>query len=245
MYDPTAALAAIDHSKTSILICLLIAMVAAFTYFLIAVRMAVRQQVYVVPLTGAALFFWHDLSFVLMYDRWFHVYNHWWVKMWWYALVGTVLLEVLMIYHVIRYGHRESCPRLSKRAFTLLVLAATLAIGALWTLVKKSINDELFFITFAITAVWSVPFHTALMVRRQSRAGQSIAMQASTIVMIVSESVAFAQVDEFFLSPHYLGFVAAFIVWPLVNIWLILNLPAQVRLPTSHGVLAHESGVQW
>lgn len=226
MYDAYAALKTIDSNTWPIMACLLITVSGAFFYFVVALRMAIKQKVYVVPFIGSALFFWHDLTFVLMYDKWFNVYNHWWVKMWWYALVGTVIFELLMLYQVYQYGHKELWPNLSKKAFGGLIVLGTLGIGMMWALIKFSMGDELFFITFAITAVFSVPFHTALMSRRQSRAGQSIAMELSTIVMILSLTGVFVQIDAFFRSPLYLGFVAVFVLWPLANVWLILRLPA-------------------
>jgi hypothetical protein len=229
MYDPQAALRAIDLHATSIMSCLLVAVVFAFVYFVIAFVMARKQGVYVVPFTGSALFFWHDLSYVFFYDKWFHVYDHWWVKMWWFALVGTVLLEVVMLYQVYRYGREELWPTLSKRAFGTLLSLGTLFIGALWMLVKSILADELYFISFAVTAVFSVPFHTAIMSRRQSRAGQSVVMELSTIVMLLSESAAFMQVAPFFHSPIYLCFVTAFVCWPLANVYLMLQLPASLR----------------
>lgn len=225
MYDALAALQTIDTNTGPIMACLLVTVSFAFLYFFIALRMALRQKVYVVPFIGAALFFWHDLTFVLMYDKWFHVYDHWWVKMWWYALVGTVAFELLMLYQVYQYGRKELWPRLSQAGFGALIVLGTLAIGAMWALIKFSMGDELFFITFAITAVFSVPFHTAILSRRQSRAGQSIVMELSTIVMILSLTGVFVQIDAFFRSPLYLGFVAVFVLWPLANVWLILRFP--------------------
>lgn len=225
MYDPHAALQIIDTAKVPILACLGVTVVFAFLYFAVAIVIALRQKVYVVPFIGAALFFWHDLTFVLMHDTWFELYDHWWVKLWWYALCGTVPLEAYMIWHVIRFGQQELWPGLPRPAFIAIVVLATLGIGAMWWLVKVSINDPLFFITFAITAVWSVPFHTGLMARRQSRAGQSVFMEASTIVMIVSMSAAFAQADPFFRTPVYWAFVATMSLWALANIALILRFP--------------------
>ena len=228
MYDPALALVAIDENPAPILGCLVVTAVFAFLYFFAAIRIAIRQQVYVVPFVASALFFWHDLTFVLMYEHWFHHYNHWWVKLWWFALCGTVPLEAFMIWQVIRYGHQELWPRLSPAAFRTAVIAATLGIGALWWVIKVALNDDLFFLTFAITAVFAVPFHTAIMSRRQSRAGQSIFMEASVIVMIVSMSAAFMQAAPAFRAPPYLAFLAVFILWPLFNIWLINRYP---RLP--------------
>jgi hypothetical protein len=126
---------------------------------------------------------------------------------------------------VYRYGREELWPHLSKRAFGTLIVLGTVGVGALWALVKATLDDELYFLSFAITAVFSVPFHTAIMSRRQSRAGQSVMMELSTIVMLLSETAAFIQVAPVFHSSVYLGFVAAFVVWPLVNIWLMLKLP--------------------
>lgn len=225
MYDAQAALQAIDLYTVPILSCLAITVVFAFLYFVVAIRVALTQKVYVVPLIGAAVFFWHDLSFVLLYDTWFNVYDHWWVKLWWVALCGTVPLEAYMIWHVIRFGHQELWPSLPKSQYTALIIAATLGMGALWFVIKATIQDDLYFITFAVTAVWSVPFHTVLMARRQSRAGQSIFMEASTIVMLVSMSAAFAQAAPFFRSPIYLAFVATMVLWALANIWLITRFP--------------------
>ncbi len=225
MYDPYAALAAIDAHTFSIMACLLITVVAVFVYFYIAVAMAIRQQVYVVPFVGAAVFLWHDFTFVTMWHQWFVVYNHWWVKMWWFALVGSVGFEAFLIYQIIRYGRKELFLNISQQAFTVLVLLGTLGVGAGWLLIKTSLGDPLFFITFVITAVWSVPFHTALMAKRQSRAGQSVVMEASTVVMILSLTGAFSQIDPFFRSIPFLAFVLVFTLWPLANIWLILRLP--------------------
>ncbi|HKY92125.1 MAG TPA: hypothetical protein VJM11_13845 [Nevskiaceae bacterium] len=233
MYDAHAALAAIDQNTTSIMACLLITVAFAFIYFLIAFRMAFKQKVYVVPFVGAAVFFWHDLTFVLMFDTWFNVYDHWWVKMWWYALCGTVVFEILMLWQVWRYGREELWPKLSSAQFGWMIVLGTLGCGALWFLVKFTIHDPLFFTTFAITAIWSVPFHTGIMARRQSRAGQSIAMEVSVIIMISSLTGAFAQIDPFFRSPVFLAFVAAFIAWPLFNIWLIRRLPPVTAEPAT------------
>ena len=225
MYAYKASLEAIDAHSTSVMIYLLTTVVFAFLYFIIAVRMTIKQKVYVVPFIGSALFFWHDLTFVLQHDLWFNVYNHWWVKMWWYALCGTVALEVLMIWYVYRFGQQELWPNISRGAYGTLIVLGTLGIGAMWYLIKVTLNDELFFVTFTITASFSVPFHTAILSRRQSRAGQSIIMELSTIVMLLCETAAFARLDPFFTSAPYLIFVAAFVIWPLVNVYLILQFP--------------------
>lgn len=226
MYQTQASLAAINAHAGGIMICLSFAIAFAFVYFLVAFYIALKQQVYVVPYIGAALFFCHDLTFVLLYHKWFVVYDSWWLKMWWFALLGTVLLEATMLYQVFHYGHQELWPNLSKRVFGALIILGVVGIGTMWALIKVALNDELFFVSFAVTASFSIPFHTGIMARRQSRAGQSVIMELSTIVILLALTGVFLQVSPFFLSPPYLAFVAVFSVWPLVNIWLMFKLPA-------------------
>jgi hypothetical protein len=225
MYDTDSSLAAINAHAGGIMLCLSAAIIFAFVYFLMAFYIAIKQQVYVVPYIGAAVFFCHDLTFVLLHHKWFVTYDSWWLKMWWFALLGTVALEATMIYQVYRYGHQELWPNLSKRAFGSLLVLGVVGIGAMWALIKVTLNDELFFVSFAVTASFSVPFHTGIMARRQSRAGQSVVMELSTIIILLSLTGVFMQVSPFFRSPVYLAFVVAFAVWPLANIWLMLKLP--------------------
>lgn len=225
MYEPFEALASLDQNKAAVLVGLYVAVICVFIYWIRAFMIARQQQTYVVPFIGISVFFWHDLTFVLMYDKWFNVYDHWWLKLWWFALVPSLAFEAIFIYHVIRYGRQDFFSFLSQRTFTYLVLLATLGVGGFWYLIKMSLGDELFFITFAITAVWSVPLHTGLMGIRKSRRGQSYAMELATVPMILGLSYAFAQVSDFFVSPVYLIFVAVVISWALVNVALIRRLP--------------------
>lgn len=227
MYDYAAAVAALNQHWPTILPCLIGPIIFSYIYFTTAVRQAAAERVYVEAFFSAAFFFWHDLSFVLDYKLWFGgEYDHWWFKAWTFALGGTVLFEAYLVYQVYKYGHRELWPGLSRGQFGLLLILGTLAIGALWFLIKHGINDDLFFVSFAITAVIpAAPYHTALMVLRKSRAGQSVARQLCMAGNIVFLTAAFAQVSDFFLSPVYLAFAVAFTLWPLGNILLIRRLP--------------------
>jgi protein-S-isoprenylcysteine O-methyltransferase Ste14 len=57
-------------------------------------------------------------------------------------------------------------------------------------------------------------------------------MELSTVVMIVSLTGVFVQIDPFFRSPLYLGFVFVYVAWALVNVWLILRLPVVAPVRT-------------
>lgn len=220
-------LRAIDANSTAVFVCLALAMGFSFVYFGIALQMARKQRVYVEPFLGASVFFWHDLSFVLNWHEWLSVYGgHWWLKFWTIGLCGTVALEAYLIWQFIHYGHREILPSVSKASFTAITIAGVLGTAAMWWLIKAALNDPLYLVSFAITAVWSIPFHTGIMLRRGNTAGQSVAQNLAVIVIFASVSSAFMIIAPAFRSPPYLTFLAVFLAWPVFNIWLIHRLPA-------------------
>lgn len=221
-YDPFVALANIDANSSLIFACLAVALTLSFVYFGIALNMAKTQRVYVEPFLATAIFFWHDLTFVLNYNEWHQLYGgHWWLQLWSYGLVGTVILEAYLIWQFIKYGHNEILPIVSKFTFSLITLGGLLGAGAMWYMIKSSLNDPLYFLAFAITAVWSVPFHTALMLKRGNSKGQSIAMNLAVMGIFIAISCVVLTAVPAFLTPTYYAFFAIFFVWPLFNIWLI------------------------
>jgi hypothetical protein len=225
-YDPVAVLAAIDQNRTLIMLCLAGALGFSFVYFIIGIRMAIRQKVYVEPFMGASLFLWHDASFAGQIGHWSATYDsHWWLMLWSYGLMGTVLLELFLLYQFVKYGHKELLPDVSRAAFAALTIAGTLAVGVLFWLIKASLNDPLYFITFAITAFWSTPWKVGIMMRRKSNAGQSVAMNLSVFIIFACVSTAFMTVVPAFTSPPYLATFAVFMAWPLFNIWMIKRMP--------------------
>jgi hypothetical protein len=228
VYDPIAALANIDKHKDLIKLCLNVGAGLSFVYFFIGMRLAWTQKVYVVPFMAAAFFIWHDGSYVAHYPLWWDQYGaHWWLKQWTYAQVGTVALEVFLVWQFWHYGHKELMPEWSKAAFGGLVVAGTLGIGAIWWLFKDAMGDELYLVSQIVSAVFpAIPFHTGILLRRKSRAGNSIWMQVSIMLIFVAMSaVGVLAAPEFFTRPAFIAFFAVFMIWPVVNVWLILRYP--------------------
>lgn len=96
---------------------------------------------------------------------------------------------------------------------------------------KASLNDPLFLVTFAITAFWSTPFHTGVMLRRWSSAGQSVWMKLSVVVLFSCVSAALMIAAPAFRSPIYLAVYAVFVCWPLFNIRMIRRMPSELAYP--------------
>jgi hypothetical protein len=82
----------------------------------------------------------------------------------------------------------------------------------------------LYFVTFIFAAVFSIPFHTGLMIHRRSSRGQSILMQAVTIPIMWCVAGVFIPTDPAMRTLPVQIFLATFTIWPLVNIALIVSL---------------------
>jgi hypothetical protein len=232
IYDPVSALQAIDQNIPLIATCLGIALGLSFVYFVIGIRMAIRQKVYVEPFMGASLFLWHDGSFAAQLPFWTATYGgHWWMTLWSYGLMGTVALELFLLYQFVKYGRKELFPEMSEAAFAAMTIAGVFAVGAIFWLVKASLNDPLYFITFAITAFWSTPWKVGIMMRRRSNAGQSVWMNLCVFAIFAAVSIVFMTIAPAFRSAPYLAVLAIFMIWPLFNIWLIQRLPSSPAYP--------------
>lgn len=202
-----------------------IAAVATFVYLTQSFRLARSDLAYSSALPAVGWFAVHDLHFVLLYELWFETYDHWWVKAWWFALVFTTLIEFALVGMIIKYGRKELAPWAANTQFVGLVILGTVAIGIIWLLVKASINDPLWLISFPITAFWAVPFSTALMLRRNSQRGQSTTLPICSVFIIGAFQGALWFVDPFFRSPWFVMFSMMGITWAFVNIWLLKRLP--------------------
>lgn len=224
-YDPISALAAIDHHLVAVLGFFSITAVATFTYLLESFRLVRRDAAFSAALPAVGWFAVHDLGFVLQYNTWFHVYDHWWVKAWWILLIATSAIEFVLVGMVVRYGWPELAPRLSRAAFGTGVLGIVAGIAVLWWLVKRALDDPLYLISFPITAFWAVPFATAIILRRDSRRGQSIAQNVCVAFIVLGFQGALWQVDPFFRSAPFVSFTAMAVLWCVGNVWLLRQMP--------------------
>lgn len=236
-YDPTAALAAIDNNLVVILSFFSVTAVATFTYLVASFRLVMRDKAFSAALPAVGWFAVHDLGFVLQYHTWFHVYDHWWVKTWWFLLIATSLVEFILVGMVIRYGWHELAPNLPRKTFAVGVCGIVAGIAVLWWLVKQSMDDPLYLISFPITAFWAVPFSTAIILRRGTRRGQSMLQDICVALIVVGFQGALWHVDAFFRSAPFVAFTAMAVVWSLANVWLLSQVPAwDVRAESSIAV---------
>ena len=156
--------------------------------------------------------FWfaHDTSFVWRYDLWFDVYDHWYVKLFWILLVGTIALEMIYIAQAVKYGRREWAPQLSQPAFAAICALMVAISVVIWSVIKASLNDPLYVVAFGLTVVVYPAAVIPMMLRRGSSKGQSSVMWFGYMGLATG-----------YFTATTLYFGDAFRSWPWVGLGLI------------------------
>lgn len=232
MYDPQAVLAAIDRHAVPVLLIAGLALVGNAIYYFESLRLAFRERTYTMPLAGLYFFIPHDMSYVLLWHKWFVEYDHWFLKLFWVALVFTSLSAWVFLYQFLRYGQRECMPNVSRGVFVSVVLGGLVLSTGVWLAVKAVLVDDLYLFAFGLTAFWCAPFATGLMLRRGTRLAQSVPMWLGyTAIPVFYWLAAALYLGPYFQSPSWLamGFAAA--VWGIANILLIQRLPPGASKP--------------
>lgn len=226
MYDAAAVLAAVDRNAVPVLLIAGLALVGNAIFYFEALRLGFRERTYTMPLCGLYFFIPHDMTFVLLWEKWFVEYDHWFLKLFWIALVFTALAAWVFLFQFLRYGQRECMPQVSRVTFVVLVLGGLVLSTGVWLALKSVLNDELFLFAFGLTAFWCAPFGMALMLRRGTRKAQSTLMWLGYVAIPLFYWPATAiYLGPYFQSPTWLALGAAAVMWGVANIVLIQRLP--------------------
>jgi hypothetical protein len=227
MYDPAAVLAALDANQGRVIALCGFAMLCNYTWFIAAVRCGLRDRV--VPIPVFCVLFWlaGDASMVLRYELWFDVIDHWYVKLFWLALVLTVLCELVFLSMALRFGRAELAATLRQGQFTALLLAGLAVTWIAWEQIKRLIGDPLYIDYFHFANLVGPVFAAAQTLRRGTRAGTSPLIWAAYTAMVASWSLACALwFGPVFASPGRLLLYATSTLAAAAMTWLVIRLPA-------------------
>lgn len=148
MYDPHGLLERVDQNVLPVLLIGGAAMLANYVLYIEAFRVGRRLRTVTMPMFPTMLWLVHDASFVAEYDKWFHGYNHWYVKLFWFALVVSVVIELGFIAQIIAYGRAEFAPFLTPPQWRNAVLALVGLTLGVWLVAKSALKDDLYVWTF-------------------------------------------------------------------------------------------------
>jgi len=225
VYNVHSTLAAIDANLVWLLVFGGASLVFNFIYFGAAIHNGFRDKVVSMPIGATMLFLSHDLLYLLMFDKWFHGYQHWFPMLFWVGLIITLCMECAFLHITIKFGRAEHAPQLTQSQYRNLVLAAAVGVFIAWLPLKYVLADELWLFTFGWTVWFCTPFVIPMMLRRNSSAGQSMLMWYSYIGMAVCYWTAMWPLDPFFRSPFWLGTGVLILVWASAIIYTIKRLP--------------------
>lgn len=235
MYDAQQLLATIDANRWPILAGFGIMMVLQWIWLADCIRVAHRERVYSLPLFCTFFWFAHDTGCVARFHEWFVVYDHWYMKCFWFGLLTAAILELIFFAQVVKYGRTELAPDVGMRTFIVGLVVFQVFASLTWELLKYMFDDPLYQMAPSLTLVTYPVLGAALMLRRRSTAGQSVLMWAAFTGMTVAWYITTpVWLGEAFRSPQYLAAGLMAIVGGLVMTYLVSSR-SQLFSPVAPG----------
>ncbi|BDB42238.1 MULTISPECIES: hypothetical protein [Mycobacterium] len=234
MYDGVQTLTAIDQHKLGILALCSLAMVCNYTWFFASYVIARREKTYSIPIFCTLFWFAGDGSFVAHYHTWFTTYHHWYVELFWVALLFTVTFEVAFIVQAIQYGRTELLPSANPRQFAALIVAGAAAAIVIWNALSHAMGDPLAVTYFSVANAALPVMYVGVLMRRRSSAGTAPIVWWGYLGMITFWFIALAV----FFGPEFRSFWYL-ALWALCTIAgtgvliAVKRLPKTQRQPTT------------
>ena len=213
MYDPLTVLQALDQNKYSVIALCGLAMIFNYIWFVLAVVKGFRDRVYPIPIFSTLFWLCGDGSGVLSYDLYFNVYHHWYLELFWIALIFTVSFEILFIWMTFKFGKDELSLGENRLVFPASLVAAAVIFVTSWAYLRPILNDDLNIIYFNLANMAGPIAYAGLLARRRSTAGTSSWIWIFYTLMLTSWYAAQAlYFGPEFRSPQMLAFFAVNIV---------------------------------
>jgi hypothetical protein len=242
-YQTQAVLHQVDHHTAVILILCAAALIGNYLFWIENLIAGFRRRTYTMPVPCILFFVCHDLTFVADYDRWFHQIDHWFVKLWWFGLIATSLMELAFLAQFLMYGRRELAPELSPRAFTIATLLAVAGTLIPWLVIHHAMRDPMFLTVFGFTVFWCAPFYLALQWRRRAHIGQSIRGWLAFLLMPLCYWPATWILSPGFHTVLWNALGVTIVIGALANIACIRYLD-RIALPGAHcGTLSLQAAI--
>jgi hypothetical protein len=220
VYAPDRVLHEITANAVAVVAIGGLSIVAMFIFFAEAARMGRRDRVYPMALWMTALWWPHDGSYLLHFHDWFSRYHHWFMELFWFAIIITFLAETVFFVQTVQFGREELSPGRSQATHAARMLGALGAGVISWALLKGALVDRLYLLSFMGTLLWGGPSSSALLGRRPDGRGQSVlewvAFSAMTVLYSITSICFFG--GGFFHSWQYVGICAAATIWSFVLI---------------------------
>lgn len=229
MYDPHQVLQVIDANVVTFLSLSTITLIFNYVFFGWAALTARRDKAFAIPLFLAAFWFAHDVSYLVEYDLWFKVYDHWYLKLFWGGLVATTLLESVFLWQVYRYGKEETMPGASNGIWALYMLGAIVVALVAWFSLRMVLDDPIFAYSFAASGFLTPFLCLKLMLDRGDARGQSLTTWIAYVGMQATWfSTTYSIWGGPFRAPHYVALGVVCVAGGLVMAWAVSRTRGEV-----------------
>jgi hypothetical protein len=173
VYEVSEVLRRIDDNVAVVVVLLACGWLGGFVQIVEALRLGFRERVAGQPLATTVIMLVHDLTFSIGYQHWFHDIDHICFTLFWVGMVVSNVIELVLLYHWVRFRGAFSRDRLPTPAVCGL-LAVFLGFGfALWWWVQSLIEDPLDLVGLTVVQVGAVVFGVPMLLGRCSARGQS------------------------------------------------------------------------
>lgn len=173
MYEVSDVLRTIDEHLAVVLVLVMFGWIGGFVQIIEALRLGFRERVAGQPIATTVIMLAHDLTFSFSYHHYFHEIDHSFFKWFWVGMVVSNFIELVLLYHWVKYRSASFGGGLSTPAVVGLLLVFQAAAFALWWWVQSMVSDPLDLVGLTVVQVGAVVFGVPMLLGRGTARGQS------------------------------------------------------------------------
>lgn len=217
---------------------------ASYIYYIEAIRLGFRDKTHAVPIFANMYIFAHDITFLLLANRWFNEVHHWLYKVFWFAVIIFVIMESVVHYQTIKYSGKDLFPQLGQQQYLLIYLLMQIGVAILFYFIYTQLNDFLFLIHFTLTIIILNALNIPMLISRGSGKGQSMVTAFSILIgpNIVLFLFFLPLLASYFRSLPFILMGIGVTILNLIYIWLLTKYPKympQQSLTSEINILAN------
>lgn len=221
LYDPVKTLGNVDAYTGHVLTFGGIALICNMIFFTYIARQGFKHKTFIVPYISTLIFIPHDFQYLLMYEKWFVQYDHWFPKLFWVGLIITNLFEAVFLYQTLRWGRKDVMPYASQKTYVLCAFLALAGVSVFWVALKAMLADDLWFYSFGATIWLCIPFAIPSILKRGSSAGHSMGMWLACLLMGTCWWIAVWPLDPYFRSYTWIMMGLSALIWGLATLYIV------------------------
>lgn len=225
-YDPAGVVAATSQNLYWVIGACALSFVGAYMQYFGALKMGFKHRTFSIPLIGNLWNFAHDTTYVVNFHHWFYEVDFWLVRAFWVALAVFATCESVVMYQLIRYGHREVFPGMNRAQSIASYLGLQLLTYGIFWFFLSLIHDPYYLLSFCTTVIVAPLFNIGLMRARGSRKGFSTTMLIGYVLLSIGFWWWMMLIDPYFRLPFMWMIAIGNTAVAIAGVLVFRSLPA-------------------